>query len=139
MAPPDTTHSVLVDSDALVGWFYEQDAHHAQALAIFERIRKQRLSTLLHSLVVTETATVLSHRQGQVLARQFLTFAAQLPVIHITDDLQQETLKRFASLEKRGSSVVDCANVVVMRRFNIPLIFAFDEVYRKHFKLTVAA
>jgi len=139
MAKPDTQHSMLVDSDALVAWFYAQDVHHARTLAIFDRIRKQRFSTVVQSLVVAETATFLSHRQGQALARQFLAFASQLPVIHITEELQQEAVTLFASLEPQGTSIVTCANVVVMRRFTIPLIFSFNEVYAKQFKLTVAA
>ncbi|MBX3082086.1 MAG: type II toxin-antitoxin system VapC family toxin [Anaerolineae bacterium] len=139
MTKPDTQHSVLVDSDALVAWFYAQDVHHGQALTIFDRIRKQRLSTVIQSLVVAETAAFLSHRQGQPLARQFLAFASQLPVIHITEELQQEALALFASLEPQASSLVTCANVVVMRRFTIPLIFSFREVYTKEFKLSVAA
>lgn len=89
------------------------------------------------SMVIDEVATVLSHRQGQELARKFLAVveALQFPTIHIDKTLRQEALAIFKSQQQRGTSVTDCANVAVMKRFAISEIFAFDEVYPKRFGL----
>ncbi|MCI0563775.1 MAG: PIN domain-containing protein [Nitrososphaera sp.] len=122
---------ILVDSDAFVGWLYDADAHHKRATAIFNKIKRKRLAPITTSLVVAETATVLSNRQGQNLARVFLDLIAKYPVIHIDEQLQQEALEFFKAQEKKGTSVVDCTNVVVMRRFKIPTIFSFDKFYSK--------
>ncbi len=138
MSSMDTTQPILVDSDAFVGWLYQRDSHHPQADAIFTDIIHQRRPLVTTSYVVTETATVLSHRQGQALARQFLEMAAKFPVIHINETLHQATLNLFSQQEKKGSSVVDCSNVVVMRQFQIPVIFSFDQVYHKTFQLQMA-
>lgn len=125
-------HQVLVDSDAFVGWFLQDDGHHEEVEAAFEIVRQQKLTTITTSLVVGETATVLSHRSGQDLARRFLRFSQQLPVIHIDEDLFAETIDLFTAIDKKGTSVVDCSNVVVMKQYNIPVIFSFDRIYRRY-------
>ena len=132
-------YQVLIDSDAFVGWLYAKDSHHAEASRIFTRLEDQRWVPVVTSLVVAEAATVLSHREGQPLARTFLDLAKRYPVIHITRQLQQHALDLFQAQKARGTSVTDCANVVVMRQYQIPTIFSFDKVYPKAFGLKPAA
>jgi predicted nucleic acid-binding protein len=88
--------------------------------------------------VVAETPTVLSHRSGQGLAKAFLDEIIEngnFPVIFIAKDLYEQALDIFKQQIKKGSSVTDCANVAVVRRFNIPTIFSFDKVYPKGFEV----
>lgn len=132
-------YQVLIDSDAFVGWLYEKDGHHAEASRIFTHLEEKRLVPVVTSLVVAEAATVLSHREGQPLARTFLDLIRRYPVIHITRPLQQQALDLFQAQKARGTSVTDCANVAVMRQFQIPTIFSFDRVYSKAFGLESAA
>ncbi len=124
---------ILIDSDAFVGRFYPDDAHYQAASNIFEQLEKQGQRLVTTSLVVTETATVLSYKSGQAAARLFLAVLekSRLPVIHIDEKLHQETLRFFQKQAKKGTSVVDCANVVVMRRFAIATIFSFDKFYTR--------
>jgi len=132
---------VLVDADAFVGRFYPLDAHHSQSLALFARFEKERRVLVTTNLVVSEVATVLSHRSGQALAVKFLDMVdtSQLPVIHLDEKLHQRALDTFRAQTARGTSVTDCGNVIVMDYFNIPEIFSFDRVYSKTFKLSMAA
>lgn len=88
------------------------------------------------SLVVVETATVLSHHQGQDLAKFFLEEIIEgggFPVIFINEALHQTALNMFQAQTKKGTSITDCASVTVVRQFNIPTIFRFDQVYTKTF------
>jgi predicted nucleic acid-binding protein len=131
---------VLIDSDAFVGRFYPNDALHARAEAIFANLEKRESLLVTTNLVIAETATVLSHRSGQPLARKFLEVIEEinLPVIHVDEELQQEATEVFKEQNKKGTSMTDCANAVVAKRFNISLIFSFDEVYPKKFGLKAA-
>lgn len=128
-------YQILVDSDAFVAWFKADDIFHPNVKAIFTQIEQERLVTATTSLVVAETATILSNRVGQSLAYTFLDFVEQLPVIHVSEDIQKEALTLFREQAVKGTSVVDCANVVVMRHFSIPRIFSFDKAYSKKFGL----
>jgi predicted nucleic acid-binding protein len=131
------TFEVLVDSDALVGWLWAADGHHQAATDLFHALEAASTQLVLTSFVVAETATVLSHRSGQPLARTFLDHVerSRIPIIHISERLQEEALRLFITQGKREMSVTDCANVVVMQQFSIPMIFSFDKAYSQLFNV----
>lgn len=132
---------VLIDSDAFVGLMLARDAHHARASAIFARLQAGNVAAVTTSFVVAETATVLSHASGQALARTFLDEVIDkpgFPVIFIDQALHAHAIAIFRALEQRATSLTDCANVAVIRQFEIPTIFSFDKVYPKLFDIPVA-
>jgi len=140
-ANPTGNVQVLIDSDAFVGWMLAKDAHHQQTVQIFERLIEDQVAIATTNLVVGETATVLSHRQGQALAKTFLDQvieASDFPIIFIDEDLHQQALDIFKQQTKRGISLTDCANVAVIQRFGITSIFSFDRFYTKEFGLNLA-
>ena len=142
VAKRNSNFQVLIDSDAFVGWMVELDAHHQKASQVFDRLHLEDTRLVTTSLVVLETATVLSHRSGQSLAKTFLDEViekGQFPVIHILEDFYHQTLNIFKTQTKKGTSITDCANVAVARQFNIPTIFSFDQVYSKSFGLKMAS
>lgn len=130
---------VLIDSDAFVGRFMAKDAHYQNANRLFAKIEKMGNPIITTSMVIAETATVLSHYDTQVKAKKFIRTIqrSKLAVIHIDELLQQKALEIFCSQLKRGTSVADCANVAVMRHMHISTIFSFDKVYPKQFNLNV--
>jgi predicted nucleic acid-binding protein len=87
--------------------------------------------------VIGETATVLSHRQGQALAVQFLTVIehSRVPVIYIDEPLYQQGIALFKEQTQKGTSITDCLNVVVMRQYQIKSILSFDQGYPRQFGL----
>lgn len=133
------TYDALVDSDAFVGFMSQQDANHQAAAQLFEMAREKQLQLVTTSFVIAETATVLSARAGQALARQFLDFVEAFPTVHISEELQKEALQSFRQQQNKRTSVVDCANVVVMRRLGVTKIFSFDAFYFKKFEFKKAA
>ncbi|MCA9904048.1 MAG: type II toxin-antitoxin system VapC family toxin [Anaerolineae bacterium] len=126
---------VLIDTDAFIGWMVETDAHHPAALKAFAFVRQQRLEPMTIQPVIGEGLTLLSRRQGQAQARQFMQLVLALPAIAIDDTLHQDTLALFAEQRRKGTSYVDMANVAVMHRLDIPLILSFDKVYTRDFGL----
>jgi predicted nucleic acid-binding protein len=126
---------VLIDSDALVGWQIKQDYHHDVAVQGFERIFEKRLKPLVTSLVVAETANLLSRRYDLEDAKRFLRQIELLPIIHIDQATYVETRQLFLDQHRKNTSFVDMANMVVIRRYEIGFIFAFDRVYTEDFKL----
>ena len=125
----------LVDSDAFVGRFYTKDPHHTTALSLFSQLEEKQEQLATTSMVVAETATVLSHRSGQDLARKFFGAMekSKLPVIHIDEDLQKKATQIFQAQKRKGTSMTDCANVAVVQLFEIPTVFGFDKFYAKQF------
>ena len=127
---------IIVDSDAFVGLMWERDDLHQRAKKTFYELRTQKVQLTTTSSVVLETATVLSHRSGQKLAKQFLDDfigAGEFPVIFISEPMQNEGLDLFRAQSKKGSSVTDCINAAVCKRLNLSQIYSFDKVYPKAF------
>jgi predicted nucleic acid-binding protein len=124
---------VLIDSDAFIAWLRPSDLLHDNARTMFTQLAQQETPVTTTSLVVLETATVLSYREGPGVAKRFLDLveASHLPVIHIDAELQQATIELFKSRAVRGTSMVDCANIVVARRLGIPQVLSFDHFYRQ--------
>ncbi len=124
---------VLVDSDAFVAWLMPDDIFYQQVTEIFQRLEEEKVRLVTTSWVIAETATVLSNRVGQKLARQFLDQAEHigLPIIHITEEIQREATRFFKDQEVRGTSMVDCGNAIVATRFGIPSVFSFDRFYKR--------
>jgi predicted nucleic acid-binding protein len=127
----NVAYDVLVDSDAFVGLLYDKDAHHKRATELFARSAEDNKALVTTSYVVAEAATVLSHRKGQDAARAFLKMVNRIPTVFITEEIHTESLALFAQQKRRGTSVVDCSNAVVMERLGIPKILSFDKVYTK--------
>lgn len=128
---------VLIDSDAFVGKTYKNDSHYSEANKIFSYIKQQKWTVVTTNLVVMETATVLSHREGQPIARRFITEMQQggIPIIRVSEHLEREAYAIFTKQTKKGTSITDCANVAIMEHFQIHKIFSFDKVYPKTFNL----
>ena len=132
---------ILIDSDAFVGWLLEGDAHYERAGEIFAQLQKHQMAAATTSAVIAETATVLSYRQGQKLARTFLEIieAGDLPIIYITESFYRDGLTLFKAQARKGTSVTDCINVAVCQHLEIESIFSFDKAYSRHFDLQLAS
>lgn len=133
-------YDVLVDADALVGAFFERDAHHQRSTEGFKKLTDQRALMVVTDYTIAETITVLSKYTDQDNARRFLQFieTGDMPIIHMSEDLVAASLDYFKAQPGRKISLFDCANVAVMQRFNIPRIFAYDGFYFEKLGLTPA-
>jgi predicted nucleic acid-binding protein len=129
---------ILVDSDAFVGLLLEKDAHHERSARLFAEVASQGASIVTNSFVVSETATVLSHRVGQEVARLFLDEVIEqgrFPTVFVTEALHQQAIEIFKMQESRGTSMTDCVNVAIMQQLQISTIFSFDTFYSKRCNL----
>ena len=136
---PASAYDVLIDSDAFVGWFWIVDAHHEEAKEQFQSLAADETTIATTSLVILETATVLSPRVGQTIARTFLDHIdrSQLPIIYLDEERYRDTINLFKIQETKGTSMTDCGNVAIMRYFGIETIFSFDKVYPKSFNISL--
>jgi len=131
-------YHILIDSDAFVGWMLKGDAHYERAGALFAQIKENRTSVVTTSAVVDETITVLSHRQGQGIARAFLEQVIEqgnFPVILISESIRTQALELFVAQTKKGTSMTDCLNAAVCACMDIPYIFSFDKAYPSQFNI----
>lgn len=126
----------LIDANVLVAVAREKDASHADAVSLMANIRgKYEIWAL--NLVIQESATVVSMRDGMDQARIFYEGYTTLVQIEIDLDEELEKLawKIFLKQQKKGTSFVDCANLAVIEKYRLDGIVSFDMFYPKEFRV----
>ncbi len=133
--PMKIDYDLFIDSDAFIGLNYEFDVHHLKSVELFMKAAQLDLRMVTSNLVIIETATVLSNRSGQIAANFFLQSIKSFEQVFVDQDMYRQALNLFSQQKSRGSSVVDCANVTVMKKYSIPSILSFDKAYKKQYGL----
>lgn len=126
---------VLIDTDALIGLTVEKDNHFNTASAVFDRLLTEEKFVATTTYVVAETASTLSYKFSQDYAKDFLNWVNDILIITISSNIHRKTNELFLKQPDDRTSFVDMSNVVVMKEFQIPQIFAFDKVYSDDFNL----
>lgn len=126
----------LVDTNIFVGAIRDRDALHDRAQKVLTAIKETHEIWAL-SLVIQETATVLSMRDGMDAARLFYKNYKNLVDVEIKmdDSLEQLSWHIFLKQLKKGTSFVDCANLAVFEHYRLDGIATFDEFYPKSVRL----
>jgi len=125
--------TILVDSDAFIGWLIANDAHHSHVKSSLEKIDEMAGKLTTTSYVIAETATLLSRRYSQENACQFLRYihTSDFPVIEVMGEVRQRAEELFLTQRTEKISLIDCANVIATRRFDIQAILGFDRFYSR--------
>ncbi len=128
---------VLVDSDVWVGFLVENDTNFKKAEKLFEKMQAQSMQIVLSSAILAETVTVLSHKVGQEAAKTFLGLIkeqkSEYVTIFLDETLNNHALELFVKQHKKGTSFVDCSNVVLVEEYQLDYICAFDKCYHRQF------
>jgi predicted nucleic acid-binding protein len=116
----------FVDTSFWIAMQYDRDRHSAVARQLW---RNRRESLLTTNLVIGETWTFLSRREGHRVATRFLDLAElarDLTVISVDDDSEREAWAWLRRHDERVYSFVDATSFAVMRRLGIFEALAFD-------------
>lgn len=124
---------VILDSDTLFALYVATDVHHQKARRIFQRLLSIQAELWVTSLVVQETATVISFRLGQKQAKEFLNRLRKIEIreMFMNQKLAAKAWQVFRKQEKKETSFVDCANIVAANQIGIKSIFSFDKIYHR--------
>jgi len=124
------TNKILIDADGVIAILKKDDSNHEKSLKIDLKIRDYK--KYITNLVFAEVANVLSIKEGQNFAKQSIKdlYSSEVEIIFIDEYLFQKTVEVFAKQSKKGTSFVDCANLVVMQEHGIAKIFSFDSFYK---------
>lgn len=126
----------LVDTNVLVGAIRNRDALHERAATVLKEL-KEKYEAWVLNLVIQETATVLSMRDGMNAARTFYNGYKDIidTEIPLNEDLEKHSWQIFLKQLKKGTSFVDCANLAVIQHYRLDGIVTFDEFYPKEVRL----
>ena len=119
---------VLYDTDFLISLFIKTQSTHARAMQIFQHIKTYEPFIL--NLVKYELATVLSHKFSQQAALDILQELNTIALhsISLKPEDEKTAWQKFYKQQKKGTSFVDCANLVMAEKLHLQ-IASFDQFY----------
>jgi len=127
---------IFVDADAFIALAVEDDANHKRATGFLKALTSRPAVFVTSNYVFSECVTVISQQIGRESAIRFIDAmeASESPYVMTRVDsvTDRNAIGIFRVQTSKNTSFVDCANMAVMRNSAIPVIFSFDEVYRKN-------
>ncbi|MBI2121341.1 MAG: type II toxin-antitoxin system VapC family toxin [Candidatus Wildermuthbacteria bacterium] len=128
------SNRLFVDSNFFVALFNKQDALAERADEISRALDENPRVLVISNLVFLEIVTVISVRVGRQVAKEVgssLLLRPDVRIVHVDEDLHEESWKIFQETEGKNISFVDCSIAAVMRAEGISALLTFD---RKDFK-----
>lgn len=123
---------IFVDTSAWVALTDAKDRFYQRATGWFKA--QTTLDFVTSNVVIVETLGWLRYNCGSRVAIETgkrLYLGKELQIEKVTSEIEQEAWLLFQKLEGRGISMIDCTSFVLMKRFKIKKVFAFDTDFAK--------
>jgi uncharacterized protein len=124
----------LVDTSAYFALLDADDANHAQARTIRDRVIAEGWRLLTTSFVLAETHALLLNRLSQHIATRFLRDMDHSPttVVWVTPRDVQRAKAIIYQYDDKDFSLTDATSFAVMERVRIPSAFTFDRHFAQY-------
>jgi predicted nucleic acid-binding protein len=122
---------VYLDTSALLALIDADEARHAQARRIWERLLEHDALLVTTSYVLVETYALAQRRLGSAAVR--VLAGDLLPVVDVEwigREVHERAVSALVAVGRRDLSLVDAVSFEVMRQRGIDRAFAFD----RHFE-----
>lgn len=121
---------IFADSNYFIALFNEQDALLEKADYTSKKLDEKDISLCITNLIFLEIVTVTSMRASKQIAWEAgksLLLNPRIRIIHIDEDLQNESWKIFQEITDKNISFVDCSIIAVMKAEGISRVLTFDK------------
>ena len=124
---------IVIDSDVLFALYVTSDGHHSEAGVILKKLYTEENEIIASNLVLQETATIISYRISQKQAIDFLKDFERSGIkqFFMGEKLTTKSWKIFREQAKKGTSFIDCTNVVIYQEVGAEMIMSFDKFYKR--------
>ena len=124
---------IIIDSDFLFALYLALDPHHSESELLLKKFYLKENEIIASNLVLQETATIISYRIGQKQAIDFLRDFERsgFKQLFVGEKLTVKSWEIFREQAKKGTSFIDCANVVIYRELGAEMIMSFDKFYQR--------
>ena len=128
-------NSFLADSDFLIALYSKDDANHARALSLLEKISElPSIRFCISVLVYSEVVTVLSQRVAQKTAHFFMEDIELhgITFLYVAEESFRIAQDVFRKQRSKNTSFVDAVNIALMLIHNFTSLLSFDRDYMKN-------
>ncbi len=125
---------IVVDTDALIGLFYEQDAHATEAFAVAQKLQSVNAKLIYPVTTLVETITTLQRKiQRPDLVKQVVSLIESTPLViePVGSPLLAEALALFEPDGSKKNTLFDAVVAAIATKHAARAIFSFDGWYEK--------
>jgi predicted nucleic acid-binding protein len=122
---------VLWDSSAILALLDADDAAHARAVAVLDRIAAAARPSFITNYVEAETHALLLRKLGRTLAREWL-LSGNLPVVRVLPHEEQRAKAILARHADKDWSLCDAISFAVLESRGARTAFTFDHHFRQY-------
>ena len=125
---------IVVDTDALIGLFYEQDAHATEAFTIAQKLQSRNAKLIFPVTTLVETITALQrkmHRPDLVKQVVHLIEHTPLEIEPVDSTTLAESLSLFSPDGSKQDTLFDAIVATIATKQAARAIFSFDAWYEK--------
>ncbi len=124
----------VIDTDALLGLFFERDAHAAAAYRIMQQLAERNTTIIIPPTTLSEFALLASSKIGvqktqeaveRLASKHFRTFT-------VTPQVTHEAVALYQKQTSKEESLFDCFVMVTAQHETADCIFSFDKGYTKN-------
>ena len=126
--------TIVVDSDALIGLFYDQDAHAQEALEIAQKLQSLNAKLIYPATTIIETVTTLQRKlQRPDVVKQIMALVERTPLIiePVDTTILAEVLVLFDPDGSKKNTLFDAVVAAIAAKVSAKAIFSFDGWYEK--------
>lgn len=126
--------NTIIDTDALLGIAYAQDAHYAQATTLLTLFVQKKAEIIILPTTMCEFSLLATSRIGMVKTKEVTQtlMSGNYTILPITDQLVRQAFDLYREQTSKEESLFDCYNMVIARMFHADCIFSFDRGYTKN-------
>lgn len=121
----------VLDTDFIIALRFPQESTHQRAVSYAKKYLKESES-FVTDLIQVELANVISRKYSQEQAIQAIRMIQKAPngTLYLDKEDNNNSWEIFFQQNKRGTSVVDCSNVVIAKKLGFKIV-SFDTFYRE--------
>lgn len=128
----------IVDTDALLGLFFQEDPHTEEVKALAEKLAEREVEYWVLTTTLGEFALLASSKIGVVQTKEALKQLREMSygVVGVDDELMNEACELYYKQTSKEESLFDCCVMAAAKKVGADCIFSFDKGYKKNgFKL----
>ena len=127
---------VLWDSSAILALLDADDADHARAVTVAERVAADRRPSFITNYIEAEAHALLLRKLGRAIAREWL-LTAGLPMLRAVPHEEERAKAILARHTDKDWSLCDAISFAVLESRGARTAFTFDRHFRQYGRFEV--
>jgi len=134
LPPPLQKRRVFVDSSAYLALLDRDDEHHAEAVAILNRLAEERYRQFTTNILIIEAHALILSSLGNAQARQFLRDMEEsnTAIVRVRARDEERAKEILFQYTDKDFSFTDAISFAVMERLGISSAFTFDRHFAQY-------